>query len=281
MPQLPSHPIYTDQPISLPGYRTTSSIPKGESPEAGNWEYPSPQQMYNAMRNKGYVESHPGEAASIVNMVEVHNFLNEGAWGEILQWEKEFGTPGGWIEAAKGRWQTGGIAPPHSPPSPSPSPPHASDAWRGAFFSSSPAPSSPASSTFSRTEPRLLRFQGRSQEPTPKARILQLVAQVAPNSRFATPPPFDRHDWYVLRPSPDQAEKAQEVRYVIDYYSGDPEPTGEPVFYLDVRPALDRPAAVMERAIKWGGELWWKATGAAVRERERERERKESELWGK
>ena len=62
---------------------------------------------------------------------------------------------------------------------------------------------------------------------------------------------------------------------MIDYYAGDPEPTGEPVFYLDVRPALDRPGAVMERVVRWGGQVWWKASGAVVRERERrERERR-------
>lgn len=213
--------------------------------------------MYNAMRKKGYVESQPGEAASIVSMVEVHNFLNEGAWGEILQWEREFGQ--GWKEAAMKRWSHGGVAPP---------PEHQS------FFSSA--------SSNSTSEPRLLRFQGRSQEPTPKARILQLLARVAPNSQFATPPPFDRHDWYVLRnpgqPGAAEAEgkQGEEVRYVIDYYAGDPEPTGEPVFYLDVRPALDRPGAVMERAVRWGGELWWKASGAVVRERER-REREKAQ----
>lgn len=55
------------------------------------------------------------------------------------------------------------------------------------------------------------------------------------------------------------------MRYVIDYYSGAPEPTGEPVFYLDVRPAIDRPSAIAERAIKWGGNVWEKASGADVR----------------
>jgi cytochrome c heme-lyase len=56
-----------------------------------------------------------------------------------------------------------------------------------------------------------------------------------------------------------------EVRYVIDYYSGPPEPTGEPVFYLDVRPAVDRPSAILERVMVWGGDLWERASGADVR----------------
>lgn len=100
--------------------------------------------------------------------------------------------------------------------------------------------------------------------------------------------PFDRHDWYVLR-STAQDERngttgeARQVRYVIDYYSGPPEPTGEPVFYLDVRPALDRPGALFERGLRWGGEVWWKASGGEARleETKRRKIREEDErLFG-
>lgn len=77
-------------------------------------------------------------------------------------------------------------------------------------------------------------------------------------------PPFDRHDWYVLRHR--GAAPSEEVRYVIDYYSGPPEPTGEPVFYLDVRPAVDTPSAAIERLFRWSGDVWYRASGASVRE---------------
>lgn len=60
--------------------------------------------------------------------------------------------------------------------------------------------------------------------------------------------------------------QTREVRYVIDYYSGPPEPTGEPVFYLDVRPAVDGPTAAAERMLRWGGDLWHRASGAKARE---------------
>ena len=60
--------------------------------------------------------------------------------------------------------------------------------------------------------------------------------------------------------------RPREVRYVIDYYSGPPELTGEPVFYLDVRPAIDRPSAVIERMMRWGGDVWYRASGAKARE---------------
>src|SRR5437879_5071525 len=73
------------QKTHLPTERETSSIPRGD---VGLWEYPSPQQMYNAMRRKGYDDT-PEDA--VESMVAVHNFLNEGAWGEIVMWEKRFG----------------------------------------------------------------------------------------------------------------------------------------------------------------------------------------------
>lgn len=76
-------------------------------------------------------------------------------------------------------------------------------------------------------------------------------------------PPFDRHDWFVSRQTPSGPK---EVRYVIDYYSGPPEPTGEPVFYLDIRPAVDTPTAAVERVMRWGGDIWWRASGGVVRE---------------
>ena len=53
---------------------------------------------------------------------------------------------------------------------------------------------------------------------------------------------------------------------MIEYYSGPPEENGEPVFYLDVRPAVDGPVAACERAMRWGGDVWYRASGGSVRE---------------
>ncbi|KAG2186360.1 hypothetical protein INT43_002798 [Umbelopsis isabellina] len=71
-----------DQVIDLPTERTTSSIPKIAG-QKEKWEYPSPQQFYNALRRKGWEtpEDH------IETMVDIHNFLNEEAWNEVLKWE--------------------------------------------------------------------------------------------------------------------------------------------------------------------------------------------------
>ncbi|KAJ2582486.1 Cytochrome c1 heme lyase, partial [Coemansia sp. RSA 1836] len=72
--------------------------------------------------------------------------------------------------------------------------------------------------------PKLLRFEGKAKELTPKARLRSWLGYQLP---------FDRHDWTVDR-------CGKEVRYVIDFYEGRRD-SGNPMapsFYLDVRPAL-------------------------------------------
>ncbi|KAH9978327.1 cytochrome c and c1 heme-lyase [Russula compacta] len=70
------------QTIDLPTERTASSIPRDV---AGNWDYPSPQQFYNALVRKGW-ETPESE---IETMVQIHNFLNEKAWEEVQKWEAQ------------------------------------------------------------------------------------------------------------------------------------------------------------------------------------------------
>ncbi|KAL8932783.1 MAG: hypothetical protein Q9211_006129 [Gyalolechia sp. 1 TL-2023] len=211
------------QTIHLPTEREASSIPRGDID--GNWEYPSPQQMYNAMLRKGYDDT-PEDA--VESMVAVHNFLNEGAWAEIVDWERRFsrGLGYGWRACRRGE-----------------------EGFREDVEIIARSRDIAA--------PKLLRFQGRPNEMTPKARMLDFMG------RFCEPP-FDRHDWYVQRRTVDGQTK--EIRYVIDYYSAPPEPTGEPVFYLDVRPAVDGPTAAVERMMRWGGDIWHRASGARARD---------------
>jgi cytochrome c heme-lyase len=80
MPTLAQTPS-PNQSTALPLTRTESSIPRDPSTK---WEYPSPQQFYNALVRKGWEtpEEH------VETMVEIHNFLNEEAWQEVLKWEK-------------------------------------------------------------------------------------------------------------------------------------------------------------------------------------------------
>ncbi|KAJ1928523.1 Cytochrome c1 heme lyase [Tieghemiomyces parasiticus] len=86
--------------------------------------------------------------------------------------------------------------------------------------------------------PTLVRFEGRPNDVTPKARFRNLIGYKLP---------FDRHDWVVDR-------CGQEVTYVIDFYSGNTSkrlpdsthrtgdvqapPVDVPAFFLDVRPKL-------------------------------------------
>ena len=92
-------------------------------------------------------------------------------------------------------------------------------------------------------DPRLLRFTGRPDDLSPTARIYTLMGYKGP---------FDRHDWIVDR-------CGTEVRYIIDYYHDPKLPVDEKLpakhdldaktqIVLDVRPALDSPAAAFDRA---------------------------------
>ena len=51
--------------------------------ESKVWEYPSPQQFYNALAKKGWET--PEESMEMV--VAIHNFLNEKVWEEVMKWE--------------------------------------------------------------------------------------------------------------------------------------------------------------------------------------------------
>jgi cytochrome c heme-lyase len=98
-------------------------------------------------------------------------------------------------------------------------------------------------------EPKLLKFMGRPSDLSPKAFFKHHV--------LGHPLPFDRHDWTILRSDGTQ------VRYVIDYYHDDSkaqeeEGSGMPAMHdfdatpsllVDVRPALDSPINVVDRAI--------------------------------
>ncbi|ORY61403.1 cytochrome c/c1 heme-lyase [Pseudomassariella vexata] len=216
----------------LPTSREPSTIPRGDGD--GNWEYPSPQQMYNALLRKGYTDT---DVTAVESMVSVHNFLNEGAWAEIMEWEKRFsgGLHRGWQLCSHGE--------------------HNFDAMAKKYGYQEEVED---------LSPGLVRFQGRPKDMTPKAAMIQVMGWIYP-AMFATEPPFDRHDWYVSRETNGQK---REVRYIIDYYSGPPEETGEPVFFLDVRPAVT-PTAAVERVMRWGCDVWWKASGGDVREQEK------------
>lgn len=84
IPELNQQP-QPDQTVDLPTERVVSSIPKAKGQDS-KWEYPSPQQFYNALRRKGWET--PEE--EIETMVDIHNFLNEEAWLQVLKWEAKY-----------------------------------------------------------------------------------------------------------------------------------------------------------------------------------------------
>jgi len=138
------------QTVALPTEREPSTIPKGTGD--GNWEYPSPQQMYNALLRKGYTDT---DATAVESMVSVHNFLNEGAWAEIVEWERRFGggLKRGWEMCKKG--EEGSMA--------------GQNLDVGANVDVV-------------TQPKLVRFQGRPNDMTPKAAMLQVMGYIYPSA---------------------------------------------------------------------------------------------------
>lgn len=83
--------------------------------------------------------------------------------------------------------------------------------------------------------PKLLKFQGKPRDYTPKARFWNLLGYKLP---------FDRHDWMVDR-------CGEQVRYVIDFYAGTPIQDKPASFYLDVRPGLDSLSSIKDRLVFW------------------------------
>lgn len=101
------------QSVPLPLERTRSSIPKtfmktstsepaaasacpmaqagpSTSPETKDtWVYPSPQQFYNALVRKGWETP----VQEIPVMVDIHNWMNEAVWQEVLRWERRYFNP--------------------------------------------------------------------------------------------------------------------------------------------------------------------------------------------
>lgn len=139
-----------DQKVSLPTEREPSTIPKGSGD--GNWEYPSPQQMYNALLRKGYTDT---DATAVESMVSVHNFLNEGAWAEIVEWERRFsrGLRTGWEMCRRG--EMGSMA--------------------GANLDV-------LANQDNVEQPKLIRFMGRPKEMTPKAATIQVMGWIYPSA---------------------------------------------------------------------------------------------------
>lgn len=80
---------------------------KSGTEEPSNWEYPSPQQFYNALVRKGWET--PEE--SVEMMVLIHNFLNERAWQEVVEWERLAGSDVSSLQLARFQGRPGTLSP--------------------------------------------------------------------------------------------------------------------------------------------------------------------------
>ena len=79
--------------------------------------------------------------------------------------------------------------------------------------------------------PKLLKFQGRPTDLTPKAAFKHHV--------FQHPLPLDRHDWVIER------SDGTTVRYILDYYYAN-----DSSLHVDVRPALDSIDSIWHRGMQ-------------------------------
>lgn len=255
MPDLPQtqHPT---QKIALPTERTMSTIPKSNTADMDEerygakdekvWAYPSPQQFYvsaaafsfssfyscsisnlmdclsqNALKRKGWET--PEQHVPV--MVDIHNFLNEACWQEILKWEKMH------------EWCVG-------------------EMLVRLFSAGRHLTALPRDQRL--CQPHAAQVPGQAQRPFAPCPYDDYFLRVSLTAGYvisiliiafnlSAPKPFDRHDWYVDR-------CGQTVRYVIDYYSGGEDVPGQPVFNVDVRPALDSVGAASDRLkVAFGG----------------------------
>lgn len=81
------------QRLPLSTYRSESSIPRGQQDEVphhqlgaktNKWVYPSEQQVFNAMKRKGWEGV---EEESIPSFLQIHNSVNEKSWRLVQEWE--------------------------------------------------------------------------------------------------------------------------------------------------------------------------------------------------
>ncbi|KAK1143078.1 Cytochrome c1 heme lyase [Aspergillus melleus] len=80
---------------SVPSHGTPSNAETetGHDQNTGNWIYPSERQFFEALMRKGNTPSSTNSASelatSVASIIPIHNAVNERAWHQILEWEKQ------------------------------------------------------------------------------------------------------------------------------------------------------------------------------------------------
>ena len=65
---------------------STESAPTIDQQQPHNWVYPSEQQVFNAMKRKGWEGI---EETSIPSFLQIHNSVNERSWRQLRDWEQQ------------------------------------------------------------------------------------------------------------------------------------------------------------------------------------------------
>ena len=90
MPSNPNQFPHKSQKVPLNTGRVKSTIPKGgtESESSETWTYPSEQMFFNALKRKG--KGSDAEEEDMVNIIAIHNNMNERTWNKLLEYEKTY-----------------------------------------------------------------------------------------------------------------------------------------------------------------------------------------------
>lgn len=89
-PVAPSSPYAP--PAASHGTPSNAEAETGHDKSTGNWVYPSERQFFEALMRKGNTPNSVGSpaelATSVASIIPIHNAVNERAWYQILEWEK-------------------------------------------------------------------------------------------------------------------------------------------------------------------------------------------------
>jgi len=89
--QIPGHQI------QLTAAEEEDANAKEDDPNT-TWVYPSEQQVFNAMKRKGWKGI---EEESIPSFLQIHNSVNERSWQDVLEWEELAGHSGESVELSR------------------------------------------------------------------------------------------------------------------------------------------------------------------------------------
>ncbi|OQD73932.1 hypothetical protein PENDEC_c013G03987 [Penicillium decumbens] len=74
------------------GSPSNAEAETGHDEASGNWIYPSEKQFFEALMRKGNTPESASSASelatSVASIIPIHNAVNERAWRQILDWEK-------------------------------------------------------------------------------------------------------------------------------------------------------------------------------------------------